>query len=396
MQLYRYQAARADGAIVRGLLEAPSSGEASGALLERGLHPLQLTLTDAAEGRRSAAGRRELAIVFRSIAALVSAGVPVERAVAASEAVARGALREVLAECRGQLRAGRSVAQALEGARGVVPALVTGMLRAGERGGQLGRALEQVATHLEQEADLRARVQQALAYPLLLLVAGTASVLMIGTLVVPKFASVLADIGEELPASTRMLLASSSFISSHGLLLAAFAAAAAWALGSWIRKPEGGLSWDRLLLSTPVVGTVRHTLATARVSRALSGMLHSAMPMLPALDAARDAAGDRAVAERLGRARERVAEGQALTSALERERALSGSALQLFAVGESSGQLATMSGRAGDLAAQEAERGLHTLVGLLEPALVVLFGGLVAFVAAALLQAVYSIRPGGA
>jgi type II secretory pathway component PulF len=70
--------------------------------------------------------------------------------------------------------------------------------------------------------------------------------------------------------------------------------------------------------------------------------------------------------------------------------------LQLFAVGESSGQLATMSGRAGDLAAQEAERGLHTLVGLLEPALVVLFGGLVAFVAAALLQAVYSIRPGGA
>jgi len=270
------------------------------------------------------------------------------------------------------------------------------MLRAGERGGRLGPALEQVATHLEQEADLIARVQQALAYPALLIVAGTASVLMIGTLVVPKFATVLADLGEELPASTRMLLAGSSFLSGHGLLMAALTAAVAWWLASWIKKPEGGLRWDRLLLATPVVGAVRHTLATARVSRALSGMLHSAMPILPALDAARDAAGDRAVAERIGRVRERVAEGQALTPALERERALSASALQLFAVGESSGQLATMSGKAGDLAAQEAERGLHTLVGLLEPALVVLFGGLVAFVAAALLQAVYSIRPSGA
>jgi type II secretory pathway component PulF len=395
MQLYRYQAAKADGAIVRGLLEAPSSGEASGALLDRGLHPLQVIHADPAEGRRRAAGRRELAIVFRSIAALVSAGVPVERAVAASEAVARGALRDVLTESRDQLRAGRSLAQALEGARGVVPPIITGMIRAGERGGRLGAALEQVATQLEHEADLMARVQQALAYPVLLTVAGAASVLMIGTLVVPKFAAVLADLGEELPASTRMLLAGSSFLTSHGLLLCALTVATAWALGSWIQKPEGGLRWDRLLLSTPVVGTVRHTLATARVSRALSGMLHSAMPILPALDAARDAAADRAVAERIGRVRERVAEGQALAPALKRERALSDSALQLFAVGESSGQLATMSARAGDLAAQEAERGLHTLVGLLEPALVVLFGGIVAFVAAALLQAVYSIRPGG-
>jgi len=124
-------------------------------------------------------------------------------------------------------------------------------------------------------------------------------------------------------------------------------------------------------------------------------MLQAGMPLLQAMDAARDAAGDRAVADRLGRARTRVAEGQALAPALEREEALSPGALQLVAVGEASGQLAAMTTRAGDLAAQEAERGLRTLVGLLEPGLVVFFGGLVAFVAAALLQAVYSIRPGG-
>jgi type II secretory pathway component PulF len=117
------------------------------------------------------------------------------------------------------------------------------------------------------------------------------------------------------------------------------------------------------------------------------------MPLLAALDAAGEAAGDLAVVDRLERARERVSQGAPLSVSLEREAALTPSALQLVQVGESSGRLADMARRAGDLAAQEAERGLKTLVTLVEPALIVAFGGLVAFVAAALLQAVYSIRP---
>jgi general secretion pathway protein F len=127
--------------------------------------------------------------------------------------------------------------------------------------------------------------------------------------------------------------------------------------------------------------------------RALGGMLRAGMPLLPALDAAREAAGDLAIAERLTRSRERVVRGAALAVALEREGALSAGALQLVVVGESSGRVADMALSAGNLAAQEAERGLHALVTALEPALIVAFGGLVAFTAAALLQAVYSLRP---
>jgi type II secretory pathway component PulF len=125
-------------------------------------------------------------------------------------------------------------------------------------------------------------------------------------------------------------------------------------------------------------------------------MLGAGLPLLAALDAAREAAGDEAVAARLARGRERVAGGAPLAASLEREAAVSPSALLLLTVGESSGQLAQMALRAGDLAAQEAERGLKTLVTILEPALIIAFGSLVAFVAAALLQAVYSLRPGGA
>lgn len=395
MSAYRFRAARADGAMVNGMVDAASAEHASALVSDRGLFPVALSLDADGESRGPVASRRDLAIAFRSIAALVGAGVPLERAVAASESVTRGALRQTLAAAREELRQGKSLAQALAAGRGAVPGVVLGMIRAGERGSQLGRALEHVATHLEQEAELVARVRQALAYPLLLAVAGTASVLVIGTVVVPRFADLLGDLGQDLPLATRILLAGSGFLSRFWMPLVALGAAAVWAVVEWARRPAGRLRLDAALLSLPAVGELRHALATARVTRALGGMLRSGLPLLAALDAAREAAGDLAVAARLARTRERVAEGAPLAGSLEREAALSHSALQLLAVGESSGQLGEMSLRAGDLAAQEAERGLKTLVTILEPGLIIVFGWLVAFVAAALLQAVYSLRPGG-
>lgn len=393
MSAYSYRAARQDGAIVTGAIEADSYGQASATLASRGL--FAIAVTEADESHRPAASRRDLAIVFRGIAALVSSGVPLERAVAASEALASGPLRQTLRAARERLREGASFANALALGRGVVPGLVIGMVRAGERGSQLGTALDQVAAHLEQEAELIGRVRQALTYPLFLAVAGMASVLVITTVVVPRFAAILGDLGQQLPPATRILLGTSQLLSRFWIPLLLITLAATWSAVEWIRRPAGRKKVEEALLKTPFIGSVRRSLATARVMRALGGMLRAGMPLLPALDAAREAAGDLAIGERLARSRERVVQGAPLALALEREDALTPSALQLVMVGESSGRVAEMALGAGNLAAQEAERGLRALVTALEPALIVAFGGLVAFTAAALLQAVYSLRPGG-
>lgn len=394
IQRYRYRAARSDGSISRGAVEAGTAAQAGALLLARGLHPVALEAADLGETGRRAASRRELAVVFCSLAALVTAGVPLDRAVASTEALARGPLKDCLAACRGQLQEGRTLAQALEAGQGIMPAVVTGVIRAGEHAGRLGPALEQVARQLEQDADLAGRLRQALAYPLLLLVAGVASVLVIGGVVVPRFAGLLADLDQELPPATRLLLGLSSVMTHQGPVILIGIVVAAGLFVTWIRRPEGELRWHAWLLGAPGVGPLRQGLATARVSRALGAALQAGTPLLPALALAADAAGDRAIVARMARARERVTQGESLTAALEREEAVSPGALQLLAVGEQSGQLGAMAGRAGDLAAQEAQRRLSTLVGLLEPALVIALGGLVAFTAAALLQALYSIRPG--
>jgi len=394
MSAFRYRAARADGAIVDGVIEAGAADQAGVVIAGRGLFPLSVSVEQDGPGRWTAS-RRDLAIVFHSIAALVSAGVPLERAMASSETLARGTLRDALIAARSRLQQGEGLAHALGAAGGVVPGIVVGMLRAGERGSQLPLALQQVATHLEQEADLVARVRQALAYPALLGVVGVASVLVIGTVIVPRFAELLGDLGQDLPPATRVLLLGSRLLSAYWFLLIPAAAAIVALAVEALRRPTIRRRADEAMLGVPLLGAVRLALSTTRVCRALGGMLAAGMPLLSALDAAREAAGDSAVAARLSRARERVAEGAPLTLSAERESALTPGALQLLQVGESSGRLGEMARRAGDLAAQDAERGLKTLVTLLEPALIVAFGGLVAFVAAALLQAVYSIRPGG-
>jgi len=392
MSAYNYRAARMDGAIVTGAVEAESYGQAAATLASRGLFAIAVALE--IEEHRPAASRRDLAIVFRGIAALVSSGVPLERAIAASEPLAAGPLRQTMSAARERLRAGSGLANALAAGRGVIPGLVIGMVRAGERGSQLGTALDQIAAHLEQEADLVARVRQALTYPLLLAVAGIASVLVITTVVVPRFAAILGDLGQQLPPATRLLLDMSQLLTRFWMPLLLIGVAGTWGAIEWIRRPAGRERVQDVLLRLPFIGSVRRALVTARVMRALGGTLRSGMPLLPALDAAREAAGDLAIAARLTRSRERVVQGTALAAALEREAALSPSALQLVMVGESSGRVADMALNAGNLAAQEAERGLRTLVTILEPALIVAFGAVVAFTAAALLQAVYSLRPG--
>ena len=393
MTSYRYRAARPDGRVIAGLIDAETGEGASIALQRDGVFPLRIEAAGPREIRRSAASRRELAIAFQSLAALVAGGVPLGRALLATEGLTRGRLREALAEARTRLAGGASLGEALRGGHCVIPEVVLGMVRAGERGSRLAPALEQVAAHLEQEADLFARVRQALAYPALLAVVGVVSILVIGTVIVPRFAALLTDLGEQLPPTTRLLILCSTLFSHSLPFLVPALAAGVLGARQLVRRPAVRLRVDNALLTVPALGPVRRALGTARVARALGGMLRAGMPLLPALAAAEEAAGDSAIAARLRHVREQVARGLPLARSLEREHAVLPAALQLIAVGEASGRLGEMALRAGDLAAQEAERGLKTLVTLIEPSLIVTFGGLVAFVAAALLQAVYSLRP---
>jgi type II secretory pathway component PulF len=273
-------------------------------------------------------------------------------------------------------------------------AIAIGLVRAGERGAGLTAALNQAGAHQEREAETAARIRSALAYPLLLATVGSASVALITLFVVPRFAALLGDLGQSLPPATRVLIAVSHFVRHYGILLGALVVGLAVGVTRVIIEHRS--AWHAWLLRLPLIGPIRHALATARATRTLGALLGTGTSALTALDIARDAVGDAAIARRLLEAKSRVAEGSGLARAFEDTRALTPTALQLAAIGDQAGRLPTMLAKAAEMEEQEAERRLKTLVSFIEPALILVFAGLVAFVAAALLQAVYSLRPGGA
>lgn len=394
MSVFRFDAVRPDGARVRGRLEAPHRGEAAAALSRRGLMPVAVEAVDTR--RQSRFGRpssRECAAFFRSVATLTGVGVPLLPALRSSQAVARGTLREAMERVELRVREGQSLSRALEREEGLFSGVTLGLVAAGERGAGLATGLSHAATDLERRADTVGRVRAALAYPAVLLSVGTASLLAILILVVPRFAAILGEVETALPLSTRLLMAASVGLRHHALLLGVAVAAAVTALAALVRGQRH--RWHEWLLGAPVVGSVRHSLASARSSRTLGALLDSGTPALAALRVAAQTVGDEAVSRRLELAAERVAQGTALSAALAAERALTPLALQICTVGDGIGRVPELLLRAADLEDEAAERRIRTAVALIEPIVVVAFAAAVAFVASALLQAIYGIRPVG-
>ncbi len=394
MTAFRFRAARLDGEQVAGVLEAATDAAAARDLSGRGLFALELRAEAPSAASRRALPAAELASAFAGLASLLEAGMPLDRALAAAEEGAGASLAEALAGARRRVREGSTLSAALETEGGMRP-LVLGILRAGEAHGRLAQAAGRVAAELEREVEMRAQVRAALTYPLFLSVVGGLSVTIIVTVVVPRFAALLGDLGQALPPSTRLLLAVSRGLAAHGvgwlLVLATVVAGIARA----VRTDTGTVTMHRWLLGVPLIGRIRMGLATARVCRALAGLLSTGVPLLPALEHARRASGDRALAARLAKAQQAVSEGDRLAAALARYEALSPGALRLARFGEETGRLAELLEKAARIEEVTAHRSLRTLVALLEPALIVTFALVVAFVAAALLQAVYSVRPAG-
>jgi general secretion pathway protein F len=404
---FSYRAATRQGAVLDGTEDAPSAAVAERALRRRGLVPLRLEpaaaqvgLTATGAGAPTLASlrspRADVARVVRYLAALVSAGFPLDRALGTAERVAgHPAVRAALHGVRARVRAGAVLADALAEHPRVFPEVAAGVVRAGERGGTLASALTGLADQLEREAALRARVLSALLYPAIMLAAGTAAVAVLLLAVLPRLVSLLADAGAAVPRSTTLLLAAGDWAARWWPACVGAVAVAAVGYSAYRRTRSGRLVVDRLWLGVPLVGGVRRLHAAVRFGRALSALLESGLPVLPALSVAADAVGDAAVAAEVRSAREQVRAGGRLGAALGRRRVFPFLFLQMTDVGEESGRLAEMLGRAANTMEQELERTLDRMVRLVEPALILLLGGAVGFVALALLRAVYSIRAEG-
>jgi type II secretory pathway component PulF len=389
---YSYRAARLDGAIESGVLDADSHAAASAALAERGLFPVEIRIEREHASERIALPVADLAVGLRVLATLLESGLPMSRVLAAFAELAPASWEKLTPSLAEAVRSGKSLGAALAAAPVEIPTVVVGIIQAGEGGSGIATAVRRAAELTEATATRRAAIQAALAYPVILAVAGTASVALLVGVVLPRFSTILADLGQALPPATRLVLALAEFARAAALpgLIALIIVAVAWR--AWLRTETGARRWAGLLLDLPLVGGIRLSAASARTSAVLASLLDSGVSVSSALLHAARAAGDAEIAARIRTARESVVAGQGMARALGAERAVTTTTVRLVRAGEETGQLPAMLWHAAKLEGEQAERHLRSAVRLLEPALIIVFGGMVALIAAALLQAIYSVR----
>ena len=391
---YAYRALHKSGSMETGVVRASSREEAGELLYARGLFPMAIGAEQGSERARRSLPAQDLALGLRVLASLTESGLPIARALAAMDDLAPASWKPGLAAIRESVRQGGSLGAALASSPLGFPPVVVGIIAAGEAGSGLPRAVRRAAELMENAAETRRAIRSALAYPLVLAGAGGASLVLLVGVVLPRFAVILADLGQELPPMARGVLAVAALVKAWWLvaLLLVAGLAAFWRL--WVATEAGARQWAAFLLEIPAVGSVRLAGATARFAASLAALLESGVPIAPALASAARASGDAAVAERVLRAREAVVGGEGAGRALEAARALTPTALRLVRAGEETGQLGPMLMHASRIESERAADLVRGAVRLLEPGLIITFGGVVALVAGALLQAVYSVRPG--
>ena len=396
---FRYRASTDGGDIVEGVLRATSRDAALRELRRQHLwpvavDPVAVAAPTALRWRRGSGSRRRgVAMWVRTVATLLDAGAPLDRALGVAHGQAsHGDVRGGAQAVRAAVQGGVSLAEAMRLQPTLFDALHVGVVRAGESAGALDSALTTLAGYLEEDAALRAQLTSALIYPVLMASVATLGTLVLLLFVVPRFSTLLADLGGTMPTSTRILITLGGVVTHGWWLIALVVAAVVVGIRTALASPATALAWHARRLTLPVTGALERAMTTARFTRALGLMLTGGLPLLPALRLARSGVTNLAMAAALERVSQDVARGQRLGASLAG--VLSPMAVQLLAVGEESGRLETLCLRAASQHDEEVRRTLRTLASLLEPALILLFGAIVGFVALAMLQAIYAVNAG--
>lgn len=396
MPNFAYQAVDSSGKARHGEATAVSAGALARSLEERGL--LVLDVSEAQQATpKGARGfrfgrRREILEVTRALASLLPVGMPLSQALQAASNVASGDVRDAILEVRSRVERGDTLSTALAEHPAFFSPLYVGLVRAGERSGDIDSAFARLASQLERDEALRGKILSASIYPMLLATAGTVAVSVLLFFVLPKFVTLLQGSGAKLPSSTSTLLALSAFLHRvwPALVVLPFAIAA---LVAWMRNGEDGRRFaSRAMLAIPLINTLREYALAARFARLLGVLLGGGAPLLVALDDTIDSLGDPMARDDVARIRTKVREGSSLRAAVADSPIFPPLLAQLIGVGEEAGQLKEFLTKAAEIFEERTERATQRLAALAEPAMIVVFGAIVAFVALSLLQAIYGIN----
>jgi general secretion pathway protein F len=395
MTLYSYKAIRPDGQAEEGELEAADEMAVVAALQAQGMIPLETRQAGGLLGYfknrgKDRAGLKEVGLITRELATLLESGLPLDRSLQVLIELNEDdeKLAGLLSDIQERVRGGANFSDALEAQNGVFSKLYVNMVRAGEASGNLEAALGRLAEYLERSEELKETIKSALVYPSILLVVAGLSLILLLVFVVPQFATLFEDMGAELPTPTRIVIALGDFFRDYWLVMLCLVAFGALAVQKALERPEIREAWDRYVMTLPLFGDLVWKLETSRFCHTLSTLLENGMPLLGAMGLAKDVVGNRKISGELESITDDLKRGRGLADPLSENRVFPKLALQMIRVGEESGNLDPMLTKVALVYDRETRDAVQRMLTLLEPAVIIVLGVMVAGIIVSILMAI--------
>lgn len=400
MGAFEYVAVDAGGREKKGLIEGDTARAVRQTLRDRELLPLKVTEVAAGERKertaftlRRSISPLELALVTRQLATLVRSGMPLEEALqAVSEQSERPRLKSIMLGVRAKVMEGHPLEAGLADFPQAFPEIYRATVAAGEQSGHLDGVLERLADYTESRQLLRQKVQHAMIYPSIVVVVAVLIVAGLLTYVVPQIVGVFANVNQQLPLPTRILIGISDFLRQWGLWLVVLLIAAYAGFRYLLRREGFKRGYDRLLLRLPLVGRLSRGLNTARFTSTLSILAGSGVPVLDALRIAGGVVTSIPMREAVREAAIRVREGAPIGKSLGASKLFPPMTIHLISSGESSGELEEMLERSATNQEREMDSIIATMLGVLEPVMILVMGVIVLAIVLSILLPIFELN----
>jgi type IV pilus assembly protein PilC len=389
--VFEWEGTNRQGQPVRGHIRAMGENHVKALLRRQGVQPLTVTL------QRRVAGRPikplQIAAVTRQLAAMTHAGVPL---LAGFEVISRGhhnpRMVSLLNAVRNDVETGTSLSSAFAKYPLHFNSLYCNLVAAGEAAGILDALLDRLAVHMEKVEAMKSKIKSALTYPAAVLVVAFAVIAIIMTVVIPAFENVFASFGADLPGPTLVVMAVSEFFVAHGWLMLVSGTVSAYG-ASWLWRRSQALQAlaDRWLLKLPVFGALLEKACIARWTRTLSTLFATGVPLLDALELAGGSSGNSVYAQATLNIQQAVSRGVSLNASMAQVAVFPDMVVQMCAIGEESGSLDHMLGKAADFLESEVDQQVAALASLLEPFIIVVLGVLIGGIVIAMYLPIFEL-----
>lgn len=391
---YSYTAGNADGKTTQGLIESSTKEAAIASLHKQGLHPIIVKpagskTSGLARFKRKKVRLRELVVFSRQLSTMVSAGVPLNRALATLQTQADTPyFRSVIGAIGKDVQAGTSLGESFSKHPNVFSEVYINMIKAGEAGGILDEILKRLADQVEQESSMKKKIKSAMTYPIVILSITIVAFFGIMIFVIPKIGKIMTDLGgpdAQLPVYTRAMLSASDFLRSYAPFIIVAVAIIVYFIRRYIKTPKGKYKLHETLLRIPVINTIIIKVAVARFARTFASLMTAGVGVLDALEVTGGAIGNKVIEKELKEAAKEVKNGKQLSEPLSQSKHFPPIVGQMLAVGEETGQMDTILIKVADFYEEEVTAVIDGLSSIIEPLMIIVLGSIVGLIAASVM-----------